>query len=202
MKTELEKMISEALYMASDEELVRMRQKARKLTRLYNLTTEDEENQRQQLMSELLGATKNNFFIEPPFRCDYGSNISIGENFYANFDCVILDVAPVTIGDNVKFGPRVGIYTAGHPIDPAVRARGLEFGRRISIGDNCWIGANVSINPGVTIGNNVIIGSGSVVTKNIPDEAIAAGNPCKVIRFLADKDEEAWSRLEKEYHSP
>ena len=200
MRTEKEKMLAEELYNAGDLELKAMRQKARQLTRLFNNTTEEQLDYRTQLLKQLFGKTGDHLFIEPPFRCDYGCHISVGENFYANFECVILDVAKVEIGDNVMFGPRVGIYTAGHPIDPEVRIRGLEFGTSIYIGNNVWIGANVTLNPGVKIGNNVIIGSGSVVTKDIPNNTIAAGNPCRFIREITAADKEYWLHQEQYYY--
>ena len=199
MRTEKDKMLAEELYQAGDLELKDMRQKARQLTRLFNNTTEEQSDYRKQLLKELLGATGNNFYIEPPFRCDYGCHITVGENFFANFDCVILDVAKVDIGDNVMFGPRVGIYTATHPIDPEVRIRGLELGTSISIGNNVWIGANATLNPGIKIGDNVIIGSGAVVTKDIPDNTIAAGNPCRVIREITEADKAYWLQQENNY---
>jgi len=182
--TEKEKMLSGKLYMASDPELSKERTNARRITRLFNQTTEEQSTCRVDLLKELFEKTGCNINIEPPFYCDYGYNISIGDNFYANFDCIILDVCRVKIGDNVLFGPRVSLYTAGHPIDATERNTLLEFGKSITIGNNVWIGGNVVINPGIIIGNNVTIGSGSVVTKNIPDNAIAAGNPCKVLRLL------------------
>jgi maltose O-acetyltransferase len=182
--TEREKMLAGELYTASDSELASLRQKARKLTRLYNNTAEDELPQRTEILAELFGSIGENAFIEPPFRCDYGVNISVGKNFYANFDCIILDVCRVTIGDNVKLGPRVCIYTAAHPIDAQTRNSLLEFGKPIAIGSNVWIGGNAVILPGVTIGDNVVIGAGSVVAKDIPANAVAVGNPCRVVRRI------------------
>ena len=139
--------------------------------------------------------------IEPPFRCDYGSNILIGDNFYANFDCIILDVCPVTIGDNVLFGPRVCLFTASHPVDPSGRSSGLEFGKPISIGNDVWIGGGALINPGVTIGNASIIGAGAVVTRDIPDHVIAAGNPCRVVRPVTGEDRAQWEAMAAQYQS-
>jgi maltose O-acetyltransferase len=136
----------------------------------------------------LFGCVKGNFFIEPPFHCDYGCNIEIGENFYANYNLVILDCAKVTIGDNVLIGPNVGIYTAGHPLHFELRKEELEFASPITIEDNVWIGGNVVLNPGVTIGRNSVIGSGSVVTKDTLANVVAAGNPCRVIREITDAD--------------
>lgn len=197
--TEREKMVSGELYKADDRELVAMRQRARRLTRLFNATTEEEGEKRQALLRELLGRFGENSFMEPTFRCDYGSNIFIGDHFYANFDCIILDVAPVHIGCNVFFAPRVNLYTAGHPIDAETRNEELEFGTAITIGDDVWIGGNVTVNPGVTIGSDVVIGSGSVVTKDIPDHVIAAGNPCRVIRAITDAEREVWRQKRDAY---
>lgn len=154
----------------------------------YNLLRPDEEEKMNQLIRGILGKTGENVHIEQPFRCDYGKNIEVGENFYSNFNCVILDVGKVIIGDNVMFAPNVSIYTAGHPIHPDSRNSGYEYGIPITIGDNVWIGGNVIINPGVTIGNNVVIGAGSIVTKNIPDNVIAVGSPCKVVREITEDD--------------
>lgn len=154
----------------------------------YNLLRPDEEEKMNQLIRGILGKTGKNIHIEQPFHCDYGKNIEVGENFYSNFNCVILDVGKVIIGDNVMFAPNVSIYTAGHPIHPDSRNSGYEYGIPITIGDNVWIGGNVVINPGVTIGNNVVIGAGSIVTKNIPDNVIAVGSPCKVVREITEDD--------------
>ena len=182
--TEKEKMLAGELYKAADGELKREFINARRITRLFNETNEEETRRRKELLSQLFERTGENIYIEPPFRCDYGCNISTGDNFYANFDCIILDVNKVKIGNNVFFGPRVCVYTAGHPIDASIRNSLLEFGKPITIGDSVWIGGNVVINPGVNIGSNVVIGSGSVVTKDIPDNVVAAGNPCKILRSI------------------
>ncbi len=154
----------------------------------YNLLRPEEEEKMDQLIRGILGKTGENVHIEQPFHCDYGKNIEVGKFFYANYNCVILDVGKVTIGDYVMFAPNVSIYTAGHPIHPDSRNSGYEYGIPITIGDNVWIGGNVVINPGVTIGNNVVIGAGSIVTKNIPDNVIAVGNPCKVVREITEDD--------------
>lgn len=197
--TERERMVSGALYKADDKELVALRQRARRLTRLFNATTEEEPDKRQALLKELLGAFGENSFVEPTFKCDYGENIFIGAHFYANFDCVILDVAPVHIGRNVFFAPRVALFTAGHPIDAEVRNEELEFGKPITIGDDVWVGGNVTVNPGVTIGSDVVIGSGSVVTKDIPSHVVAAGNPCRVLRPINDQDRAFWRKERDAY---
>lgn len=145
-------------------------------------------------LKHVLGDIGEGSYIEQPFYCDHGYNIYIGKNFYSNTDLIILDQCPVTIGDNVFLGPRVGIFCATHPIDAFVRNLLIEGGKPITIGDDVWIGGQVTINPGVTIGSNVIIGSGSVVTKDIPDNVIAAGNPCKVIREITEQDHEYWMK--------
>lgn len=199
MRTEKEKMLAEDLYRASSPELREDASKSRQLTRLFNETTEEQQTYRKTLLKEMFKATGENIYIEPPFRCDYGTNTTIGNNFYANFDCVFLDVAPIVIGENVMFGPKVNLLTPGHPIDAVIRNSGLEFGKKITIGDNVWIGGNAVVNPGVTIGNNTIIGSGSVVTKDIPDNVIAAGNPCKIIREITDEDKVYWEKEQQKY---
>ncbi|WP_066891658.1 sugar O-acetyltransferase [Clostridium nigeriense] len=199
--TEKERMLSEKLYIANDSELKADAKKSRMLTRLFNNTTEEQQKYRVELLKELFEKTGESIYIEPPFRCDYGSNISVGNNFYANFDCVILDVCKVEIGENVMFAPKVCIYTAGHPIDAEIRNSGLEFGKSVKIGNNVWIGGSAVINPGVTIGDNVVIGSGSVVTKDIPDNVIAVGNPCRVLREITEEDKIYWEKQKEEYYS-
>lgn len=197
--TEKERMLSGKLYIAKDEELVRDNKKSRMLTRLFNNSTEEQLKYRVELLKELFESTGKNIYIEPPFRCDYGCHISIGNNFYANYDCIIVDVCKVRIGDNVFFGPRVCIFTAGHPIDADIRNTQLEYGKPVTIGNDVWIGGNTVINPGVTIGNNVVIGSGAVVTKDIPDNVIAVGNPCRVLREITDEDKKYWEKQKEEY---
>lgn len=154
----------------------------------YNLLRPDEKNKMEELIKDILGKTGDKVFIEQPFHCDYGKNIEVGNNFFANYNCTILDVGKVIIGENVQFAPNVSLYTAGHPIHPDSRNSGYEYGIGITIGDNVWLGGNVIVNPGVHIGNNVVIGAGSVVTKDIPDNVIAVGNPCKVIREITEDD--------------
>lgn len=154
----------------------------------YNLLRPDETKKMKTLLKEILGKTGENIFIEAPFHCDYGKNIEIGETFFANYNLTILDVGKVIIGSNVQIAPNVSIYTAGHPIHPQSRNSGYEYGIGVTIGDNVWIGGNVVINPDVHIGNSAVIGSGSVVTKDIPDNVVAVGNPCKVIKRITDKD--------------
>lgn len=186
MKTEKEKMINGAYYKPSDPELVRDRLTARKLTRQYNQTLETNDTERLQLLKKLFGSTGQSLYIEPNFRCDYGYNIHVGENFYANFDCVILDVCQVKIGTNCMLAPGVHIYTATHPLDPIERNSGIEYGRPVFIGDNVWIGGRAVINPGVTIGNNVVVASGSVVTMDVPDNVVIGGNPAKVLKSIGN----------------
>jgi maltose O-acetyltransferase len=196
-----ERMLAGRLYLPFDDELARDNKKARMLTRLFNSSTEEQQDYRKILLKQLFKSTGDNIYIEPPFRTDYGCNTSIGENFYANYDCIIIDVCSVTIGRNVFFAPRVCIYTAAHPIDAAIRNSLLEFGKPVSIGDDVWVGGNVVINPGVKIGSNVVIGSGSVVVKDIPDGVIAAGNPAKVIREITTGDREKWTALAEQYRA-
>lgn len=184
MKTEKDKMIAGELYIAADAELVQDRLNARRLTRLYNQTLETEESLRTELLKKLFGSTGQQFYIEPTFRCDYGYNIHVGENFYANFDCVFLDVCEIHIGDNCFIAPGVHIYTATHPLHPVERASGVEYGKPVRIGHNVWIGGRAVINPGVTIGNNVVIASGAVVTKDVPDNVVVGGNPAAIIKTM------------------
>lgn len=200
-KNEKKKMLSGKLYIPRDPQLAVDCKKCRMLVRLFNSTTEEQRDYRRQLLGELLGGCGERCYFEPPVHFDYGCNTYVGENFYANFDCIILDVNKVIIGDNVMFGPRVNVFTAGHPVDAEIRAEGLEYGYQITIGSNVWVGGNSTINPGVTIGDNVVIGSGSVVTKDIPSNVVAAGNPCRVIREITDKDKEFWQKQREEYFS-
>jgi maltose O-acetyltransferase len=181
MESEKDKMLSGRLYNAADAELVKEREYARDLIFQLNHTRPGDVEKRKEILSRLIRA-KGSFYIEPPFYCDYGYNIQAGDNFYANFGCVILDVSTVQIGRNALLAPYVQIYTAAHPTDPAERLTGREFAKPIVIGDNVWIGGGAIICPGVKIGHDVTIGAGSVVTKDLPDSVIAAGNPCKVIR--------------------
>lgn len=177
-------MMAGELYLAADPELVKLRDRARQITRAYNSTIETERDMRRTLLNRLLGQMPPKLEIEPPFRCDYGTNIYIGQNFYANFGVIMLDCAEIRIGENVMLAPNVQIYTAYHPLDAQVRISGLEAASPITIGDNVWIGGGSIVLPGVTIGDNTTIGAGSVVTKDIPANVVAAGNPCRVIREL------------------
>lgn len=184
MKSEKEKMLNGELYNPTDPELLKEKLTSRRLTRLYNQTLETEEDKRTELLKELFGSIGKSLSIEPTLRCDYGYNIHVGENFYANFDCVFLDVCEIRIGDNCFIAPGVHIYTATHPLNAEERVSGVEYGKPVKIGDNVWIGGNSVINPGVTIGNNVVIASGSVVTKDVPANVVVGGNPAKIIKQI------------------
>ncbi|MCY7008328.1 sugar O-acetyltransferase [Fusobacterium simiae] len=185
--TEKEKMQKGMLYDANyDKNLLEERIKAKSICYDFNQLHPAEIEKQIEVMKKLLGKIKNNFSIIAPFWCDYGYNIEIGENFFANHNTVILDGAKVTFGDNVFIAPNCGFYTAAHPIDFEKRNQGLEYAYPITVGDNVWIGAGVQVMPGVTIGNNVVIGAGSIVIKDIPDNSVAVGNPCKVIREIKE----------------
>lgn len=183
-----ERMLNGLPYKAWMDGLTEERRENKKKIYRYNQLSPDEGEEQDKLIRSIIGKCGESIFIEQPFHCDYGSNIEVGNNFYANYNLTILDVGKVMIGENAMIAPNVSIYTAGHPIHPDSRNSGYEYGISITIGDNVWIGGNVVINPGVHIGNNVVIGSGSVVTKDIPDNAIAVGNPCKVIRYITEED--------------
>ena len=163
----------------------------------YNNLPPERWNERPALLRKILGKTGESINIQPPFRCDYGYTIEVGENFFANYNLIVLDVGKVRIGNNVQIAPNVAIYTAGHPLHPDSRNSGYEYGIDIEIGDNVWIGGNTCIMPGVKIGKNVVIGGGSVVTKNIPDNMLAVGNPCKVIREITESDRDYYYRDRK-----
>lgn len=187
--TEKDKMGRQMLYDANyDKELINDRIAAKELCFEYNSTRPSDGEKQKELLTRLLGKTQENFCITAPFWCDYGYNIEIGENFYANHNLVILDGAKVTFGNNVFIAPNCGFHTAGHPIDAERRNKGLEYAYPISVGNDVWIGAGVQVMPGVTIGSNVVIGGGSVVVKDIPDNSVAVGNPCKVIRPITEED--------------
>lgn len=187
--TEKEKMQKQMLYDANyDKDLLKERETTADLCFEYNTTRPSDVEKQQEILKKLIGKTKDTFCIVAPFYCDYGYNISLGENFYANHNLVILDGGKVSFGDNVFIAPDCGFHTAGHPIDFERRNKGLEYAYSITVGDNVWIGAGVHVMPGVTIGSNVVIGGGSVVTKDIPDNSVAVGNPCRVIRAITEKD--------------
>ena len=184
MKTEKEKMLAGEMYNPADPVLLKDREEARRKVRIYNQTLETESEKRLKLLKELLGSTGENVSMEPNIRFDYGYNTYVGENFYANFDCTILDVCEVRFGDNCMLAPGVLIYTATHPIHPAERNSGKEYAKPVTFGDNVWVGGSAIINPGVTVGNNVVIASGAVVTKNIPDNVVVGGNPARIIKEI------------------
>ncbi|QEL15315.1 sugar O-acetyltransferase [Limnoglobus roseus] len=185
MRNEREKMLAGELYDALDAELVKGRDRARDLCQILNATREGDQGVRRQILKDLLGKGGDSAWLQPPFYCDYGTNIELGERVYFNFNCVILDVCKVTIGDFAFFGPAVQIYTATHPLNAALR-RTQEFGKPITIGSDVWVGGGAIICPGVTIGSKTVIGAGSVVTKSIPDGVLAVGNPCRVVRAITD----------------
>lgn len=187
--TEKEKAKTGGFYDANyDAELAKEREQCKDKCFEFNNTPPSSRKRREEIMRTIVGGAKGNFLIESPFNCDYGYNIFLGENFYANHNLVILDTAKVTFGDNVFIAPNCGIYCAGHPVDAAERNEGLEYALPVTVGNDVWIGGNVVILPGVTIGSNVVIGAGSVVTKDIPDGVIAYGNPCRVIRKIDESD--------------
>lgn len=187
--TEKEKMQHEQLYDANnDAALVAERTQAKDLCHDFNSLRPSETEKQAAILEKLLGSKGKNCAIMAPFWCDYGYNIHVGDNFFANHNTVILDGAPVTFGDNVFIAPNCGFYTAGHPVDCERRNAGLEYAYAITVGSNVWIGAAVHVLPGVTIGSNVVIGAGSVVVKDIPDNSVAVGNPCKVIRPITEAD--------------
>lgn len=184
MMTEKEKMLAGRLYHPLDPQLIAERRRARLLFHALNGTRDDQTEERRRIIGELIPSAGANTWIEPPFYCDYGSNISLGDNVFFNFNCVVLDVAPVRIGARVLFGPAVHIYAATHPLSAAERKTGLELGKPVAIGDDAWIGGGTVICPGVRIGSRCVIGAGSVVTRDIPDDTFAAGNPCRVLRHI------------------
>lgn len=183
--TEKEKMLAGMIYDANyDPQLIEERNECKELCRTYNNLPPKDLPARESLLKRMLGSVPGNILIEQPFYCDYGYNISVGENFYANFNMVILDEAKVTFGDNVFIAPNCAFYTAGHPLNATDRNKGLEYCRPITVGNNVWIGGNVVVLPGVTIGDNCVIGAGSVVTKDIPAGTVAVGNPCRPIKSV------------------
>ena len=192
----------------SDESVISEQLETKKAVKEYNAVMPFDMKKGMDCIARTGIKHKENIYFEPPFHCEYGNHIEVGENFYANVNCIMLDVGKITIGDNVLFGPNVSIYTAGHPIHPESRKSGYEYGIPVTIGSNVWIGGSCVILPGVSIGNNVVIGAGSVVTKDIPDNVCAAGNPCRVIREITDADrpfyfkdrrfdDEAWAKINR-----
>ena len=195
--TQKERMLVNLPYKAWMDGLEEERIENRKRIYEYNNLPPEQWDRKTELLKNILGKTGENVHINAPFHCDYGYNIEVGENFFANYNLIILDVAKVKIGDNAQIAPNVSIYTAGHPIHPDSRNSGYEYGIDVTIGDNVWIGGNVCIMPGVTIGNNVVIGAGSVVTKDLPDNVIAAGNPCRIIREITEADRDFYYKDRK-----
>lgn len=183
MKTEKEKMLAGELYDAGDESLCRDRARCRDTLQALTATREEQQDERRRLLTALFGV-ETDASIQPPFFCDYGTNITLGHNVFFNFNCVILDVTQVTIGDNVLFGPAVQIYAASHPVSADERRTMLEFGKPVTIGSDVWVGGGAIICPGVTIGARTVIGAGSVVTRDLPSDVVVAGNPARVIREL------------------
>ncbi|RHR25687.1 sugar O-acetyltransferase [Clostridium sp. AF19-22AC] len=192
----------------SDDAVMEEQKVCRKILQELNFADRSDFDKLSAIVKELLGESED-AFINPPFYCDYGSHIKVGKNFFANYNCSIIDVAPVTIGDNCQLAPNVAIYTAGHPLHPVSRNSMYEYGIEVTIGDNVWIGGNTVILPGIHIGSNTVIGAGSVVTKDIPDWSLAAGNPCRVIRKITEEDkkyyykdrefdEDAWEEIQKQ----
>lgn len=197
--TDAKRMVNGQLYQAGASDLVAARKRAHALARAYSQIGTDDRQAQTKALKELFGATGKRLTVEAPLYLDYGSNITVGEDFYANFDCIMLDVAPITIGNNVMFGPRVGLYTAGHPTPADIRNAGYEYGHPITIGNNVWLGGSVSVMPGVTIGDNTVVGGGSVVVKDLPPNVIAAGNPAKVIRPIGAADVAHWQAERDDY---
>jgi len=192
--TDWGKMRAGMMYNDFADELYLRRVAAKKLFRAYNLTSDEELEKRRAIMEELFGSVGKDVWIEPDFRCEFGKNITIGDNVYINFGCIILDCAKVTIGENALLGPNIGIYPVNHAIDAEERINGGCIGLPVSIGKRVWLGGDVKILAGVTIGDDTVIGAGSVVTKSIPAKVIAAGNPCRVIREITEKDKTGYDK--------
>lgn len=195
--TQKERMLAGLPYKAWLDGLSEERAECKELIYDYNNLRPSERERKFELIKKILGKTGDYVNIEAPFHCDYGKNIEVGEEFFANYNFTVLDVAKVTIGDYAQIAPNVSIYTAGHPLHPESRNSGYEYGIPVTIGNNVWIGGNTVILPGVTIGDNVVIGAGSVVTKDIPDNMIAAGNPCKIIREITETDRDYYYKDRK-----
>lgn len=187
--TEQEKMCAGEIYLAGDPQLKNDRFKVREIIFALNQLSPAQHAEKMALFNRLFHTQQSDFHIELPFNCDYGYNIRFGKNFYTNYNCTLLDCAPITIGDNVMFAPNVSLFTAAHPLDAEKRNAGLEFALPITIGNNVWIGGNTVVLPNVTIGDNTVIGAGSVVTKDIPPNCVAAGNPCRVLRPITEQDQ-------------
>lgn len=197
--TEREKMLAGLLYHAGDAELSLARERAKRLTWRYNRLDPTDWTGRTELLRELLGRLGEDSWIEPSFRCDYGTQISLGDRVFINYDCIFLDVAPITVGNDVQLAPRVCLYTAGHPIDREVRDTGLEFGHPITICDGVWLGGNTVVLPGVTIGTGTVVAAGSVVRRDLPPHVVAGGNPCQVIRPITEADSAKWQEARRRH---
>ena len=183
--TERQKMLAGEMYDPLDSELVSGRERARDLCQALNATRESQQEERRQLLRDLFGRGGESVWMQPPFFCDYGANIELGERVFFNFNCIVLDVCRVRVGDYTLFGPAVQIYTAMHPLNAEQRRR-EEFGKPVEIGADVWVGGGAIILPGVRIGSRAVIGAGSVVTRDVPDQVFAAGNPCRVIREITE----------------
>ncbi|MDS0294600.1 sugar O-acetyltransferase [Halogeometricum luteum] len=183
-ETEKEKMLAGEPYDPMDSTLVEERRAARRLTEEYNATGVDEDEYRESILRDLFGAVGENPLVEPTFKCDYGYNVRVGDRFFANFDCVILDVCPVEFGDDCMLAPGVHVYTATHPLDAAERVAGEEYGKPVTVGDRVWFGGRAVVNPGVTIGDDSVVASGAVVTRDVPAEVVVQGNPAEVVKEL------------------
>lgn len=194
-----EQMLAGELYLARNIHPENQSTKGKVLAQKINQTPIDNTEEIIELERQLFGKTCTHFYVNPPLHVDYGRHVEIGENFYANMDCIFLDVNKIIFGDNVMVGPRAGFYTAGHPTDPAVRTKDLEFGLPIIVEDNVWVGANTTILPGVTIGKNSIVAAGAVVTKDVPANTIVGGNPARVIREISKEDKEKWDKEAERY---
>ncbi|BFU60692.1 galactoside O-acetyltransferase [Rodentibacter sp. JRC1] len=186
--TEYEKMMAGLAHLPAKKELKDLRRRAREILFEFNRTSPNDDIKQNILLRKLFGQADETTSVNEPFHCDYGVNIKVGKNFFANYHCVMLDNGGITIGDNVMFAPNVSLYTVGHPLDTDLRNEGWEQAKPITIGNNVWIGGNVVILPGVTIGDNVVVGAGSVVTKDLPSNVLALGNPCRVVREITEQD--------------
>lgn len=188
MPTETERMLAGEPYDPTDPDLVADRARARNLVRRHNETTEAERDRRQTLLESLFATGGGEAVVEPPFRCDYGYNVTVGAEFFANFGCVFLDVTPIRFGDRCLLGPGVHVYTPTHPIDPDERATGRERGEPVTVGNDVWIGGHAVVTPGVAIGDGAVVAAGSVVTSDVPDRVVVGGNPARVIREISDEE--------------